>query len=50
MEALSVAGSIVGLIAAGAQLIPMFYNLASAVKDAPQQAQAAVSEVNRYVY
>jgi hypothetical protein len=46
MEPLSVAGSIVGLISAGAQLAPMFCNLASAVKDAPQQAQAAVSEVN----
>lgn len=45
MDPLSVAGSVVGLIAAGAQLIPQLYNLSSAIKDAPQQARAAVSEL-----
>ena len=45
MEPLSVAGSIVGLLSAGAQLVSMFYNLASAIKDAPHYANAAVSEL-----
>jgi hypothetical protein len=42
---MDVGSSIVGLLAAGAQLVPMFYNLASAIKDAPQHVQSAASEV-----
>lgn len=45
MDPLSVAASVVGLISAGAQLVPMFYNLGSAIKDAPHHAQVAVSEL-----
>ena len=45
MDPLSVAGGVVGLIAAGAQLIPQLYNLSTAIKDAPQQANVAVSEL-----
>lgn len=43
MDPLSVASSIVGLIAAGAQLVPQLYNLSSTIKGAPHHAHAAVS-------
>jgi hypothetical protein len=45
MDPLSVAGSVVGLISAGAELVPMLYNLASGIKDAPYHANAAVAEL-----
>lgn len=45
MEPLSVAGSVVGLISAASKMIPMLYNLGSAIKDAPHHAQATVSEL-----
>jgi hypothetical protein len=48
MDPLSVAVSVVGLIAAGVRLIPQLYKLSSNIKDAPQQARAAVSELRRH--
>lgn len=46
MEPLSIAGSIVGLLAAGAQLVPKFYNLASAFGGATEDAKAAAFELS----
>lgn len=46
MDPLSVAGSVVGILAAAAQIIPQLYNLGIAIKDAPRVTQAAVLELN----
>ena len=44
-DPLSVAASVVGLISAGAQMITTLYNISSAMKDAPQLANAAADEL-----
>lgn len=46
MEPLSIAGSLVGLLAAGAQLVPKCYNLASSFREAAQDAEAAALELS----
>ena len=46
MDPLSVAASVVGLVSAAAQFIPLLYNLSSAIKDAPRLTNAAVFELN----
>ena len=45
MEPLSVAGSVVGLICAGAKLVPMLYDLGSAIRDSPEHAHVAAAEL-----
>jgi hypothetical protein len=46
MEPLSIAGSIVGLLYAGAQLVPKFFSLASTIRDAAEHAEAAALELS----
>jgi hypothetical protein len=50
MDPLSVAASVVGLIAAATKMVPELYNISRTIKDSPHTAQAAASEVNDITY